>query len=139
MLIIICFLAIGIGIGISRDLPIPINPGIPKFIGIGIENPGFLVQEIIDVLEPAKYATEELLRKSNDLLIAEGTINFLLDELLLQGTLLSQKVYDMNCARIGARRNGTLIDLILYLNIFLQTSILNRQQKLQYINLALTY
>ena len=56
------------------------------------------------------------MRKSDDLLIAERTINFLLDELLLQGTLLSQKIYDMNCARIGARRNGTLIDLILYLN-----------------------
>jgi len=50
------------------------------------------------------------------LLIAEGTISFLLDELLLQDTPLSQKLYDAVRDRISARRNGTLIDLILYLN-----------------------
>lgn len=50
------------------------------------------------------------------MLIAEGTISFLLDELLLQDTPLSQKLYDAVRDRISARRNGTLIDLILYLN-----------------------
>lgn len=49
-------------------------------------------------------------------MIAEGTVRFLLDELMAQGTSLSLKLYDAIRNRIDTRRDGTLIDLILYLN-----------------------
>ena len=66
-------------------------------------------------MEAAKLATEELSYKSNNLIVAEGTISFLLEELLSQGTPLAKKFYNSIRERINSRRNGTLINLLLYL------------------------
>jgi hypothetical protein len=67
------------------------------------------------VLEPAKIATQQLSYKSNNLVVAEATINFLLDALIDQNTPLADKFYNSFRSRIEERRNNTLINLIMYL------------------------
>jgi hypothetical protein len=59
--------------------------------------------------------TEQLSYKTNNLIIAEATINFLLDALKDQGSSLAMQFYASIRDRIQARRDGVLVALLLYL------------------------
>ncbi|KAG5672146.1 hypothetical protein PVAND_002299 [Polypedilum vanderplanki] len=74
-----------------------------------------LLEQLLKVLEPIKLASEALSSNSNNLLIAEGTINFLLDELQLQENAFSSLFYNSLLRRISERRNDLLVHLLLYL------------------------
>ncbi|KAG5670303.1 hypothetical protein PVAND_000579 [Polypedilum vanderplanki] len=74
-----------------------------------------LLKELVKVLEPVKMATEQLSDQNNNLLIAEGIVNFLLNSLRDSDSSFSSLFYDTIHRRIAKRRNGILVQLMLYL------------------------
>ncbi|CRL06075.1 CLUMA_CG019186, isoform A [Clunio marinus] len=69
----------------------------------------YRMEEIIDVLEPARVATESLSRGSINILTGEGIIKFLLAETKNKSSPLATEFYDILVQRINSRRNSRLL------------------------------
>lgn len=73
-------------------------------------------QEIVEVLEPAKVATENLSVCSLNLLQAEGVLKFLIDEVSMGTSDLATEFCEALIKRLTDRRHVSLMTLIQYLN-----------------------
>ena len=72
--------------------------------------------ELLKVLEPLEISITKLSNEKSNLLIAEGTLIFLFEQLAKSKTALSDDLLHALKTRILDRRNKILISLIIYLN-----------------------